>query len=153
MPIRVEVHRKSRILASLLLAIGLALAWMSVTPTGALNCVQCFLAQRWVEATVSERDHRQSEPDSHGNIFVHASDRAASDPIRILQRLIADDRQASASGESPLGDTFPAIVRRWSVPAWQVFTRRLLRNGVLPFVAGLDSHRLGFRAPPSLITA
>ena len=149
MPIRVEVHHKSRSLAGLLLAIGLALAWMSVTPTGALNCLHCVLAQRWVEATVSERDHRQSEPQA--DIFAHASNRTASDPVRSLHRLIADHRQAIASGESPLGDTSAAIVGRWSVPAWPVFTRRLLRDGASPFVADRNSHILGFRAPPSLI--
>ena len=48
MPIRVEVHHKSRILAGLLLAIGLALAWMSVTPPDRAFAWQSSLSERAV---------------------------------------------------------------------------------------------------------
>lgn len=53
MPTRFKSHHTWRAVAGLLLVIGVALAWMSVTPTGALSCLHCFLAQRWVEATVA----------------------------------------------------------------------------------------------------
>ena len=153
MPTRFESHRQSRVIASLLLVIGMALCWMSVTPTGALSCLNCFLAQRWVEATLSERDPRQSRPETQTNIFAHASTLPALDPPFLSESAVADPLQAIVSGDSSPSDAPSAIACQWVFRTRAVLTPPTLDAGPSQSAAGLDPTILGFRAPPSLIAA
>ena len=151
MPTRFESHRTRRAVAGLLLVIGVALAWMSVTPTGALSCLHCFLAQRWVEATLSERDPRQSRPETQTNIFAHASTLPALDPPFLSESAVADPLQAIVSGDSSPSDAPSAIACQWVLCTRYVLTPGSFNAGPSQSVAGLDPKILGFRAPPSLI--
>ncbi len=46
--------QRQRVIAGLMLALALSLAWFSVTPGGALSCLHCFLQQRWVEGALAD---------------------------------------------------------------------------------------------------
>lgn len=150
MPIRIEVHRKPRILAGLLLVMGVALAWMSVTPTGALSCLHCFLAQRWVEATVAERDPRQSDLETQADPSAHASRFVALDPPLPSGPAVADPHQSTVSNASSPGDAPTAIECHW------VFRRQcvvaLFHAASSQSLAARDPKSLGLRAPPLPIT-
>ncbi|MBP8154128.1 MAG: hypothetical protein KAX87_02500 [Nitrospira sp.] len=152
MPIRIEVHRKPRILAGLLLVMGVALAWMSVTPTGALSCLHCFLAQRWVEATVAERGPRQSRPETQTDLSAHASRLVALAPLFLSDSAVGDPHRSTVTDASSPGDAPTAIVWQGVFRTHSVPTPPTLDAGSSPSLAILDPTILGFRAPPSLIT-
>jgi hypothetical protein len=152
MPTRFDVHRRLRVLAGLLLAMGLALAWMSVTQTGALSCLHCFLAQRWVEATVAERGPRQSRPETQTDLSTRVPGRYSPDPTHVPQRLVADTYQAIVSAAVSPGDAPPAIVRPWVFRTHSVPAPPTLDAGSSQSLTILDPTIPGFRAPPSLVT-
>ena len=132
--------------------IGVALAWMSVTPTGALSCLHCFLAQRWVEATVAERGPRQSDLETQTNRSAHASRHAALDPPHLFGSAIAGPYQKAVSEASSPGDAPTAIVWQWVLRMRAVLTPPMFDAGSFQSLAVLDPTILGLRAPPSLIT-
>ena len=152
MPTRFESHRTRRAVAGLLLVIGVALAWMSVTPTGALSCLHCFLAQRWVEATVAERDPRQSDLETQADPSAHASRFVALDPPLPSGPAVADPHQSTVSNASSPGDAPAAIVWQWVLRMRAVLTPPMFDAGSFQSLAVLDPTILGLRAPPSLIT-
>lgn len=141
-----------RAVAGLLLVIGVALAWMSVTPTGALSCLHCFLAQRWVEATVAERGPRQSDLETQTNRSAHASRHAALDPPHLFGSAIAGPYQKAVSEASSPGDAPTAIVWQWVFRTRAVLMPPTLEAGSSQSFAAPDPTILGLRAPPSLIT-
>ncbi len=150
MPTRFECHRTTRVVAALLLLTALALAWMSVTPTGALSCLHCFLAQRWVEATVAERGPRQSAPKPQPAFSVHAARLVALDPLRLSESAFDDPGQTLVSGDLSPSDVPTAIECHW------VFRRQCVvasfHAASSQSLAARDPKSLGLRAPPSPIT-
>ena len=152
MPTGFKFHRMRRVVAGLLLVIGVALAWMSVTPTGALSCLHCFLAQRWVEATVAERDPRQSDLETQADPSAHASRFVALDPPLPSDSAVADPHQSTVSNASSPGDASTAIVWQWVFRTRAVLMPPTLDAGSSQSFAAPDPTILGLRAPPSLIT-
>lgn len=140
-------------MAGLLLVTGMALGWLSVTPTGALSCLHCFLAQRWVEATVAERDPRQAWREAQTDLSAQASSRVALNPPFVSGAVADEPRQAIVSGDSSPGDAPMAIVWQWAFRTRVVLTPPTLDAGRSQSFAALDPTILGLRAPPSLITA
>jgi hypothetical protein len=152
MPTRFEFHRMPRVVAGLLLVVGVALAWMSVTPTGALSCLHCFLAQRWVEATVAELGPRQSRPQTQTDLSAHASRLVALDPRLLSDSAVDDPHQSTVTDASSPGDDPTAIVWQWVFRTHSVPAPPMLDAGSSLPLATLDPTILGFRAPPSLVT-
>ncbi len=152
MPTRFKSHHTWRAVAGLLLVIGVALAWMSVTPTGALSCLHCFLAQRWVEATVAERGPRQLRPETQPDLSVHASRFVALDPPLPSDSSVVESHQSTVSDASSPGDAPAAIVLQWVLRTHAVLSPSTFDAGSSQSLAALDPRILGLRAPPSLIT-
>ena len=151
MPFRYVIQRQRKAIAGLLVAIAVALAWISVTPAGALSCLHCFLAQRWVEATVSAPVRQQSWVDTEPDRLIPAPTLTAADHGRHVPRLSADRQGASASGKSSPAKAWTAIVPLCSCRTRQAVTAYWFGDSARQFVAGPDSTILRFRAPPSLI--
>ncbi|MCC6966037.1 MAG: hypothetical protein IT391_07110 [Nitrospira sp.] len=152
MSIQYVIQRKRNGIANFLLAIGVALAWMSVTPAGALSCLHCFLSQRWVEATVVEPGPRQSRPETQTDLSAHASRLVALDPRLLSDSAVGDPHQSTVTDASSPGDAPTAIVWQWVCRTHSVPAPLMLDAGSSQSLATLDPTILGFRAPPSLIT-
>jgi len=135
-----------------LLVIGVALAWMSVTPIGALSCLHCFLAQRWVEATVAERDPRQLRPETQTGPSAHTLRLVALDSPVPSGPAVADPHQSTVSNASSPGDAPAAMVWQWVLRMRAVLTPPMFDAGSFQSLAVFDPTILGLRAPPSLIT-
>lgn len=146
---RDRIHRRQRLLAGLLLVAGMALAWMSVTPTGALSCLHCFLAQRWVEATVADQSSRPSLSDPQAASVSHASRRADLDPPVLFNSAVDDPRTLPVSRDTSLSDLHPTTERHWVFPERYVFAP--VHTGPSRFPVARDPKIVGLRAPPSLI--
>lgn len=148
---RDRFHRRQRLLAGLLLVAGMALAWMSVTPTGALSCLHCFLAQRWVEATVVDQSPRPSRSDTQAASVSHASRRVDLDPPVLSDSAVVDPRTLPVSRGASLSDLHPATERHWVFPERYVFAP--VHTGPSQFPVARAPKIVGLRAPPSLIIA
>jgi len=151
MPTRFEFHRTPRVVAGLLLVMGVALAWMSVTPTGALSCLHCFLAQRWVEVTVVDQSPRPSRSDTRAASASHASRRVVLNPPVLSDSAVGDPRTLPVSRDASLSDLHPATERHWVFPERYVFAP--VHTGPSQFPVVRDPKIVGLRAPPSLIIA
>lgn len=151
MPTRFEFHRTPRVVAGLLLVMGVALAWMSVTPTGALSCLHCILAQRWVEATVADQSPRPSRSDTQAASASHASRPVDLDPPVLSDSAVDDPRTLPVSRDASLSDLHPATERHWVFPERYVFAP--VHTGPSQFPVVRDPKIVGLRAPPSLIIA
>lgn len=129
---------------------ALALAWCAVTPSGSLSCLHCFLAQRWVEATVAERGPRQSTSEPQPALSVHAARLVALGPPLPSDFAVADPGQTLVSGNSSPCDVPTAIQCQWVCHTPCVVAQ--VDADPSQSLAALDPKRLGLRAPPSLIT-
>ncbi|MCW5787214.1 MAG: hypothetical protein KIT49_06935 [Nitrospira sp.] len=141
MPIREHAHRKQRLMAGAMLIIGLALAWLSVTPDGALSCLHCFLAQRWVEGTPAERRLAETQLGLPVAPWPAMVSGALPDPHKKL-RSVPDDRQPACAVTSLLQDRSSADSLR---PAPCRHDNRGTRS-----ICCAPS-RLGLRAPPRIV--
>ncbi|HRC45533.1 MAG TPA: hypothetical protein PLT27_15890 [Nitrospira sp.] len=152
MSTRYACQRQRRVIAGFLLAIGVVLACVSVTPAGALRCLHCFLAQRWVEATVSEPVRQKSRAEPRPDRAAPAPPLDAPDSLRVPQRLTADPQRLTAPGEAFPDDTSvaipcPRVCDTGHLPAARRFDEAWPRA-----VMGSAPTIPGFRAPPSFLS-
>lgn len=136
-------------MAAFLLVMGLALAWLSVTPSGALTCLHCFLSQRWVDATLSDRSLQQASVDPQSIALSPVPLSGASGPKPSLRPLLPSPPFVSrfdfssptvvtcASSVTLYAQLFPQATT-WPADGWATSSR-------------LDASLAGLRAPPQSI--
>lgn len=125
-----------------LLVTAVTLAWCSVTPSGALSCLHCFLAQRWVEGAIFERRVTESQPGFQVVRVQGAAPGSVAD---------ASERAGSAIDGPPQAGAIPSLVP--DRPVVHSLRPILCRHDDRGRVASCGSPaQLGLRAPPRTIS-
>ncbi|HAP39601.1 MAG TPA: hypothetical protein DCQ94_07560 [Nitrospira sp.] len=128
-------------MAGAMLIIGLALAWLSVTPDGALSCLHCFLEQRWVEGTPAERRLADTQLGSLVAPWPAMAAGALPDPHKKL-RSVPDDKQPACA-------VTPLLQDRSSADSLRPAPCRHDNRGTRSICCAPS--RLGLRAPPRIV--
>lgn len=146
-------HRSVRVIASLLLSVGIALLWMSLTPSGSVRCAHCFLYQQWVDVIVIGLHQRQSRPDARSGLSPRVFHAAMTDSDQPLELSLTGEPSGMAPYASSLSGVSSMMICRSPVLSPVLSIALAFDPSPSWPVIGLVHWILGFRAPPSLLAA